>query len=72
VGTEIRRHVDFVKSARPRTPGGEVLLPGEPERRVRAERLAQGIAIDPTTWDHILTSGEQVGLERASLESIAG
>ena len=65
VGAEIRRHVEFVKSARPRTPGGEVLLPGEPERRARAERLASGIPIDPTTWDHIMTSGEQVGLERA-------
>jgi hydroxycarboxylate dehydrogenase B len=72
VGAEIERHVDFVKSARPRAPGGEVLLPGEPERRARAERLAHGIAIDPTTWDHILTSGEQVGLDRASLETIAG
>jgi hydroxycarboxylate dehydrogenase B len=71
VGAEIRRHVDFVKSARPRTPGGEVLLPGEPERRARTERLAAGVAIDPTTWDHIMASAEQVGLDRADLESIA-
>jgi hydroxycarboxylate dehydrogenase B len=72
VGAEIRRHVAFVKSARPRAEGGEVLLPGEPERRARAERLAGGIAIDPTTWDHILTSGDQVGLDRKGLEAIAG
>jgi uncharacterized oxidoreductase len=72
LGAEIRRHVEFVKSSRPRTPGGEVLLPGEPERRARAERLASGIPIDPTTWDQILASGEQVGLARADLEAIAG
>jgi uncharacterized oxidoreductase len=71
VGAEIRRHLDFVKSARPRTPGGEVLLPGEPERRVRAERLAAGVTIDPTTWDQIMTSAEQVGLNRAHLEAMA-
>ena len=71
IGAEIRRHLEFVKSARPRTPGGEVLLPGEPERRVRAERLASGIPIDPTTWEHILGSGEQVGLERTRLEAMA-
>jgi hydroxycarboxylate dehydrogenase B len=72
LGAEIRRYVDFVKSARPRAPGGEVLLPGEPERRARAERLASGIPIDPTTWEHIIASGAQVGLERADLEAMAG
>ena len=71
VGAEVRRYLDFVKSARPRTPGGEVLLPGEPERRVRTERLAAGIPIDPTTWDHIMTAAEAVGLDRAGLESMA-
>jgi uncharacterized oxidoreductase len=72
VGAEIRRHVDFVKSARPRARGGEVLLPGEPERRARAERQTHGVAIDPTTWDHIMAAGEQVGLKRADLEAIVG
>jgi uncharacterized oxidoreductase len=72
IGAEIHRHLEFVKSARPRTPGGEVLLPGEPERRARAQRLAHGIPIDPTTWEHILASGAELGLERADLEAIAG
>jgi uncharacterized oxidoreductase len=72
IGAEIRRYLEFVKSSRPRTPGGEVLLPGEPERRARAERLARGIPIDATTWEQILASGEQVGLARADLEAIAG
>jgi uncharacterized oxidoreductase len=71
LGAEIRRHVEFVKTARPRTPGGEVLLPGEPERRARAGRLAGGIPIDATTWEHIMASGEQVGLPRADLEALA-
>jgi hydroxycarboxylate dehydrogenase B len=68
LGAEVRRYLDFVKSARPRTPGGAVLLPGEPERRARAERLASGIPVDATTWEHILASGEQAGLRRADLE----
>jgi uncharacterized oxidoreductase len=54
-----------------RAPGDEVLLPGEPERRTRAERLASGIPVDATTWDQIIASGVQVGLERADLEAIA-
>jgi uncharacterized oxidoreductase len=72
VGAEIRRYLEFVKSSRPRTEGGEVLLPGEPERRARAARLAAGIAIDPTTWDQIMASGAQVGLDPGALEAIAG
>lgn len=72
LGAEIQRHLEFVKSSRPRVPGTEVLLPGEPERRARAERLASGVPVDPTTWDHILRSGETVGLERAVLEALAG
>jgi uncharacterized oxidoreductase len=72
LGAEIRSHLEFVKSSRPRSPGGEVLLPGEPEGRARAERTAGGIPIDPTTWDHILGAGEKVGLARADLEAMAG
>ena len=72
IGAEVHRYLEFVKSSRPRTPGGEVLLPGEPERRARAERLANGIPIDATTWEQIMASGEQVGIARADLEAIAG
>ena len=72
IGAEIERYLGFVKSSRPRQPGGEVLLPGEPERRARAERAASGIPIDPTTWDHIMAAAEQVGLERAELEAHGG
>ncbi len=68
LAAEIRRYLDFVKSSRPRDPNSEVLLPGEPERRARAERLANGVPIDPTTWEHILASAERVGLARAALE----
>jgi uncharacterized oxidoreductase len=71
IGAEIERYLGFVKSARPRQEGGEVLLPGEPERRARAERIAGGIAVDPTTWEHIMTAAADVGLDRAALAAKA-
>jgi len=71
IGAEIAQYLAFVKSSRPRQPGGEVLLPGEPERRAKAERMKSGIPVDATTWDHIMTAAEQVGLDRATLESRA-
>ena len=71
IGAEIERYLGFVKSSRPREPGGEVLLPGEPERRAKAERATAGIPVDPTTWDHIMTAAEEVGLDRAELAAKA-
>ena len=40
-----RDYVDYVKASRPATPGGEVLVPGEPEARTRAQRLENGIPL---------------------------
>ncbi|MGH6914826.1 MAG: Ldh family oxidoreductase, partial [Geminicoccales bacterium] len=69
---EVRRYIEFVRSSRPRQPDGEVLMPGEPERRHKAERLAHGIPIDPTTWEHVLAGATSVGVDRAELETLAG
>jgi hydroxycarboxylate dehydrogenase B len=71
LAAEIRRYLEFVKSSRPREANGEVLLPGEPERRARAERLANGVPIDATTWEHILAAAERQGLARAEIEALA-
>jgi len=71
LAAEIRRFLGFVKSSRPREPGSEVLLPGEPERRARAARLKDGVPIDPTTWEQILAAAERQGLGRAELEALA-
>ena len=57
IAVEIKRYVDFVRSARPRDPETPVMLPGEPERKTRAERLAGGINIDPETWTQIIEAG---------------
>ena len=71
LAAEVRRYLEFVKSSRPRAPDGAVLLPGEPEQRARAERLARGIPIDATTWDQIMAAGARQGLLRADLEALA-
>jgi uncharacterized oxidoreductase len=50
---EAQRYLDWVKASRPAEPGGEVLLPGEPERRRRAERLREGIPLPEDGWASI-------------------
>lgn len=55
-------YVAWVKSCRPATPGGEVLAPGEPEARLRAERLRNGVPLQPDTWASILACAQALGV----------
>ncbi|MGY2048395.1 malate/lactate/ureidoglycolate dehydrogenase [Methylobacterium sp. JK268] len=63
VATETRTYLDFFKSARAASPGGEVLLPGEPERRTRAQRLAEGVPLPDPVWATLLDAGKPHGLD---------
>ena len=65
---EIRRLAEWLRASPPATPGGEILLPGEPEERTRAERLARGLPLDDTTWGQLLDTAASVGLSRAELD----
>ena len=62
IARETRGYIDFVRSSRPAEPGGTVLLPGDPERRTRAERLAEGIPLAPGTWAAIRETALHVGV----------
>jgi uncharacterized oxidoreductase len=49
-----------VKAIPPAEGFREVLVPGEPERRTRAARLAGGIPIPDSTWAAIVTTAERL------------
>jgi uncharacterized oxidoreductase len=76
-GTEwLRREIDgfaaYVKASPPASPGSPVLVPGDPERMAREQRLRDGIAVDATTWDEILAAAEQIGISRSEAEKLTG
>ncbi|MCS6855355.1 MAG: malate/lactate/ureidoglycolate dehydrogenase [Elioraea sp.] len=56
------RFLAFCRSSRPDRPGGEVLMPGEPERRRRAERDRHGIPLPDEVWNALLATAHSVGL----------
>jgi uncharacterized oxidoreductase len=62
---------DWVKESPAADPDVPVLVPGDPERRMRADRLAGGIPLDENTWGQIIAAGEHVGLERDVLTALA-
>ena len=68
LAADIERLVAFVTASPPATPGGEVLLPGEIERRTRAERLAHGIPLDPNTLAQLRAAARSVGLGEPEIE----
>ncbi len=55
-------YADYVKASRPTTPGGEVLVPGEPEARMRADRLANGVPLTQDTWASIVATARALGV----------
>jgi len=68
---ETRRYVAFFKSSRPASPGSEVLTPGEPERRYRKKRLAEGVPLESETWQAIRATALAAGLDEKRIAEIA-
>ena len=64
---EIARFTGYLKETKTVEPGGEILLPGEPEARTRAQRLAQGIPLPDDTWAALLATARDVGLDTSNL-----
>src|ERR1700745_879779 len=46
---EISRYADFIRATRPMAGVDAVLIPGDPERRMRAERIANGVTLPADT-----------------------
>jgi len=68
---EARAYLDFFTSAKPAEADGEVLVPGEPERRRRAAREADGLELSEQAWADILATAEALGLDRKAIETRA-
>ena len=65
---DIAKYVAFVKSSKPATAGGEVLVPGETEQRTRTKRLADGVPLPDDTWAAIVETARGVGLDERRIQ----
>jgi uncharacterized oxidoreductase len=67
---ELEEMIAWVQSP---APGADpsVLLPGDPERKTRAERLRDGIPVDPATWAQIVAAAGEIGVSDSTLEEAA-
>ncbi|MEE2659550.1 MAG: malate/lactate/ureidoglycolate dehydrogenase [Candidatus Latescibacterota bacterium] len=58
---EVSRFADWVRSSRAVDPAKPVLIPGEIEEQIRAERR-QGLELDETTWSQIVDAARSCGV----------
>jgi uncharacterized oxidoreductase len=65
---EIDRLTEWVKSSRKQPGVEEIMVPGDPERKSTAKRLARGIEIDANTWAEIVRCGQDLGMNRVAFE----
>src|SRR5215467_11935151 len=65
---EIARYVDFIRATKPVSGVDAVLIPGDPERKMRAERTRNGIPLPDDTWAAIVNTAREVGVSEASIQ----
>ncbi len=67
---EMARYVADVKSSRTVAGVDEVLIPGEPEQRTRAERGKNGVPLPDETWAAIVNSAREVGVSEERIRQV--
>ncbi|HYM72829.1 MAG TPA: malate/lactate/ureidoglycolate dehydrogenase [Stellaceae bacterium] len=59
---EVRAMADYITASPPRRSGEPVLIPGDPERLMRAKRIAEGVPVDDETWREIVEAARGVNV----------
>jgi hydroxycarboxylate dehydrogenase B len=65
---EISRYVTYFKDTKPAAGIDAVLIPGEPEAKMRAERTKNGVPLPDDTWAAIVNTAREVGVSEASIQ----
>src|SRR3954447_26003228 len=65
---EISRYVTYFKNTKPTAGTDAVLIPGEPEARMRADRTNNGVPLPHDTWAAIVNTAREVGVSELSIQ----
>lgn len=69
--SEIDDFIRHVKASPPAPDVDEVMVPGDPERKSTALRSAEGLPVDDQTWEEMVQSAIQSGLDEQLARSFA-
>jgi uncharacterized oxidoreductase len=65
---EISRYVDFIRATKPVAGVDAVLIPGDPERKMCADRTKNGVPLPDDTWAAIVSTAREVGVSEVSIQ----
>jgi hydroxycarboxylate dehydrogenase B len=65
---EISRYVDFIRATKPVAGVDAVLIPGDPEKKMRDERTKNGVPLPDDTWAEIVATAREVGVSEVSIQ----
>jgi uncharacterized oxidoreductase len=65
-------YIAHIRATVPADAAEPVMVPGDPERKRRADRLANGLPLAPDVWVGLLDAGMSKGLDRGALATLAG
>ena len=68
----VNEYIAHIRACTPADPAEPVMVPGDPERRRRADRLANGLPLAPDVWESLLAAGASKGLDRRELAALVG
>ncbi|MCB2012494.1 MAG: malate/lactate/ureidoglycolate dehydrogenase [Geminicoccaceae bacterium] len=69
---EAQAYVDWIRASQPVDDGEPVMIPGDKERKLEAERSAGGIPLPDETWNAILASACSIGLTEGRINDLLG
>ena len=64
--------LDWVQASPPRPGSAPVQVAGDAERAKLAQRSAEGVPVDATTWQEILGAAERLGVTAEAVDRVAG
>jgi uncharacterized oxidoreductase len=64
---EVEKVKEWVKASPPAPGTKGMMVAGEPERMIRARRLAEGVPVDAETWREIVEAAKSVGVQQTEL-----
>jgi len=67
---EISRYVDFIRATKPIAGVDAVLIPGDPERNMRTDRIRNGVPLPDDTWAAIVNTAREVGVSESSIQRV--
>src|ERR1700709_544534 len=65
---EISRYAHFLRRTTPMAGVDAVLVPGDPDRKMRADRPKKGVPLSDDTWAAIVATAREVGVSERSIQ----